>query len=206
MSLIANNPYGLSQSHEAQRLDLWQLDVSPVLDYLLSLDQSFFMTCGLDKSDLPTKEELQVSAQRGTFPVNKISPVKVIQDTVPRNFPGRFEPLDSFRVDFIHPIENSIFTFLQSWRILVRVGRQGETGEVAPPLPDSTFQPVFKFDTQARFLCGTSDGSTLGYSQVLLIKGTWLKGYQQGEINKAEKAAVHLVTAQLQAGQIIPIS
>lgn len=203
--LIANNPWGSTSDYEIQRSDLWYFDVSSVLTHLQSLDDAYFSANALKKSDLPTTDELIVMASKAALPAQKIKPLTVLQGSIPRQFPGYFEAPDTVRVDFIHAVDRSLYTFLNMWRSLARAGIQGQSGEDVAPLLLVTDNPKFQFTLYARLLGGANKASfpDLTSSSSYALNNCWLKGYQPAELNRSGTASVYTVTAQLQCTDII---
>jgi hypothetical protein len=202
--IALKNPWGQQNGSDIQRADLWQLDVKSVLDYLQSLSQDTFSDSNLDQANLPTVDELTVYAADAAFPVQRIKPISVIQNSIPRNFPGYFEALDSIRVDFIHPDDEKLYTFLNMWRALARVGIVGNSGEEVSMMPSATYVPQFKFDILVRFITGSVAGVAM-YGQTFTLNGCWLRGYQPAVVDRSSAGQVYKITAQLQADEIMPL-
>ena len=217
MILFANNPWGVENGLEAQRKDLWQIDLRQAITYFQSLDDGNFESLGLSKGDLPSPDSLPFYAIRVTLPVQKLRTMRVIQGTVPRHLPGYFEACDTAKIDFIHDapitVNSSIFTLIQIWKSIVRVGRVGGTGEEALLLPDETFKPTFKFDINVNLLSGsipddisedTIDGAaTLTSTTQYVLTGCWPRVVQHGDIDRSRGGQVHILSVQFALQEVI---
>jgi hypothetical protein len=214
---FANNPWGVQDGLEAQRKDLWQVDLRQAISYFQTIDADQFVAVGLSKDDLPSAESALIYAIRVTLPVQKIASRKVIQGTVPRNLPGYFEPNDTAKIDFIHDAaiteRSAIYTLVHIWRSIVRIGRVGGNGEETFVLPDETFKPQFKFDINLNLLSGASvDGvtadtidstTTLESTTQYTLTACWPRVIQQGDINRGQGAQVHVLGVQFALQEVI---
>lgn len=155
MVVNPKNPWGQLGGLEAQRSDLWVLDLSSLLRWLrlnypnlspLPLDPSFF-------------------ARQVLFPEDRINTEIVPRNSIPYNMPGFDAPIGEVRIDFLHDTaaattggvstlqagqsvfrhsvtpgtsKSQIFTLLSFWKELARVGRGGRSvAGSSIPLPDN---------------------------------------------------------------------
>jgi hypothetical protein len=212
---FANNLWGAPDGLEAQRQDLWLVNLKPAIVYFSSLTEEQFNAVGLSKDDLPNEDTTALYAIRVTLPVQKITPRSFIQGTVPRNLPSYVDALDTARVDFLHEGQNTrspIYTLLQMWRSIVRIGRVGMTGETTFLLPDETFKPQYKFDVVLQLLSGdTSDvaiadmqfSADLTFSAQYTLIDCWPRIVQQGIVDRTKGAQLHVLSAQFALQEII---
>jgi len=219
MLLFTENTWGTGNGPDIQRTDLWRVDFSEPLEYLRSLPPRLFQSVGLQYSNLP--QESSCDAYRIAFPATKIRTMYVIQDTVPQQFPSYVETLDTVRVDFRHSDQEGhspVYTFLQAWRCLVRMGRVGQTTEPAFLLPSESFRPLFRFNIPVYLLNGlnsdedfenfdadaSSGVKSLNLNASYTLIDSWLSGIQQGALNKQASAQAHDITAMLQVREVLP--
>lgn len=210
MLTFANNLWGAPEGLEAQRQDLWLVNLKPAIVYFSSLTEEQFNAVGLSKNDLPDEDTTALYAVRVTLPVQKITAKPFIQGTVPRNLPSYVDALDTARVDFLHEGQNTrspIFTLLQMWRSIVRIGRIGATGETTFLLPDETFKPQYKFDVVLQLLSGdTTDVASaedLAFSAQYTLIDCWPRVVQHGVIDRTKGAQLHVLSAQFALQEII---
>jgi hypothetical protein len=208
MLFEAKNPWGVVEGFDVQRTDLWRLNLSSAVTYFSSLSDSVFAAVGLRKQELPSAETAAFHAIRCSLPVQKISQRKVIENTVPRAMPAYVEALDTVKVDFIHDTNSgrsTIFTLLQIWRALTRMGRVG-ISESNLLFSSAKSRPQFRFDIKVELLNGsTSDeDSGTGFAQgaSYYLFRCWPIIVQQGTIDKGRGAQVHVISAQFQAEEI----
>lgn len=208
MAQIINNQWGISEGLEAQRSDLWRLDLSAATSYFNSIDPAIFVAAGLNKSNLPNATTASFYASRISLPIQKITPRKVIQGTVPKMMPSYFDASDAVRIDFIHDSsESALYTLLQIWRLITRIGRDNKGVEPIMLLPTSTFKPQFKFDVVVSLLNGSdseTDSETgLEYGAQYTLVNCWPRSIQQAALDKSAKASAHSISAQLQIQEIV---
>jgi hypothetical protein len=147
------NPWGQLGGLEAQRSDLWVIDMSNVLRWMR-----------LNYPRLtPLPQAPEYFARQILFPEDRINAEVIQRNSIPYQMPGYDTPLGEVRVDFIHDTavanqavvapaqigstkfgispgvqKSQIFTMLSFWKELARVGRGGRSlSALSVPLPDT---------------------------------------------------------------------
>ena len=178
---IAGAPASL-RSHDIQRNDLWQLDLSGVVArlkaQLLEVVQpiSFGRVTEIVQS-LPVPNETTYYAQSLDLPELKMDTPTIMRDTLPYLTPGQDQVPGNVRVVFLvdagapTPTQGAqLLNLLFVWRAAVRAGRGSFEGgfedqddyELAWGLADAnpgSLQSDFRFDVPVSLLRG---GSTVG--------------------------------------------
>lgn len=208
MSVVnATNPWGVLGGLEAQRTDLWRLNLQNPIAYFQTQADELFASVNLAKEFLPSLDEAWFYALRATLPVQKINSRRVIQGTVPRNLPAYFEAIDTVRVDFVHTTaeaQTPLMTLLEIWRAFTRMGRVGgNDSEDTLLLPDATFKPTFKFDLGIQMINGDTTGDDLIVGYEYTLADSWPRFIQQNQIDRGSSGKVHMISAQFQAREII---
>lgn len=203
MSPGITNTWGILGGLEAQRADLWQVDLSQPLDYLRSMPDG--LVPGFSKSVLPNGPEFMAYAQRISLPAAQVTLWKQTVGTVPRQMPHYQQELEQIRLELIHDTpddfkQSSVYTALAAWLALGRLGRDG--GLAAGKLPHAGYRPNFRHDVPIRLLVGTADGTALQPYSQLILRRAWLAGLQLSELDAQTGNSFHTVTAVLYAAGI----
>jgi hypothetical protein len=205
--IVIQNPWGTTGNQDVQRSDLWLVDLQPAITYFDSQSDSFFSKLGLDKDLLLDKDNANFYATRVTLPVHKINSVKVLQGTVPRNFPGYFEAVDTVRIDFRHDsgnMQSPLVVLLQAWRALTRSGRVGSNNEPYVLLDSATSKPSFQFEIKITLLNGGTDsGDDIVAGDSYRLIDCWPRIIQQNRLDRSTAAQQHLISVQFQIKEII---
>lgn len=215
------NVWGSSGEHslEAQRTDLWRLDLGEAVSGLSKL-ASDEVRSRSERDGTEFGEEILATrfpgqltdswyyAKSVTFPDIKVNSEQFRQHSSPIFFPGWDNPPTEFSVVFIHDSndrtgQSSIVGLLKAWLRAVRAGRKG-----GAPLNDD-FSASFAFNVVATLLSGyrppdqndTSEGALaaalegpISESGGYIFRKTWLAGYKLGDISY-ENSQVMTVTA-----------
>jgi hypothetical protein len=230
MVVNSRNVWGNAGGIEAQRGDLWVLDLETVLD---AVRRSSFA----NRLELPTPGSTIQFARSVSFPEGRIADVEVKALNTPKLYPSFDEPVGGVRVDFLvdsvttgytgssivktSKIQRSkIYSLLYGWRILTRVGRLPFNSEdIAIPLPASPTPvgTVFMKDVKLYFLQGTvkdqsdidtslplgSAGAGLDVSMAFVLKKCWISSLQFNNVDQSSTQPLTL-TATLIPQEIYP--
>lgn len=190
------NIWGLDGGLEAQRADLWLLDLSAVCRHLRTLDPR--AVPAVDLTQLPKEDSLAAYARQVSFPAaqTKVKPFTV--GTVPRNMPGYLTELEQVRIEFIHDapgesLPSAVMTVLSAWAGLARTGRDG--GLPTGKLLSSSYKPIYRFNVPILLLQGSALGDRLVPSSSYILERAWLAGIQIGELNQESGSQVQRITA-----------
>lgn len=169
MRFQAKNPWG--QIIEAQRADLWQLDMSQVVQGLVNLSTLSESAAGIVASNPVISLEglslmkriIHYYAQSIEFPKLTVNPITVMRASRPYQMPGYDEALGEIQIKFLHDLDSSlsgdvrrsrIYTLLQAWRGLVRAGRGQMSQEIVWSLDSDFKPPKYRYDIGIRFMAG----------------------------------------------------
>jgi hypothetical protein len=149
------NVWGRSQGQEAQRLDLWVLDMTNAVKQIAE-------QLSVQLPDIPG-----YFASSITLPELRIQPEVVRRDSRPYNMPSWDLPVDVVRVNFIMDAnpdrdQPAIYQVLDSWRTLVRAGRGAMSTEMSFHL-NSNYRIDYNFDLLVYLLRG---GSSIASSRI----------------------------------------
>jgi hypothetical protein len=222
MVVNSRNVWGNAGGIEAQRGDLWVLDLETVLD---AVRRSSFA----NRLELPSPSSTIQFARSVSFPEGRIGDIEVKALNTPKLYPSFDEPLGSVRVDFLvdsvttgyngtsivktSKIQRSkIYSLLYGWRILTRVGRLPYNSEdIAIPLPAGPIpvSGVFKKDVKIYFLQGTTkdqsdvdtslplggSSSGLEVSMAFVMKKCWISSLQFNNVDQSSTQPLTLTAA-----------
>lgn len=225
MRFQAKNPW--AQTLEPQRADLWQLDMSQVVQGIVDLsiasdygDYAAILkgTPDVDLSKLTAlKKTVHFYAQSIDFPRLAISAVEIMKQSKPYNLPGYDEALGEIRISFIHDLDTNltddirrsrIYTLLQAWRGLVRAGRGPMSQELVWSVDSSFKLPQFRYDVGVRFMAGvpfnTADGKDV--SEAILNDASRLTDAVEGSslyvLKKMWLSGLQLGTASMNKREV----
>ena len=200
------NPWGVANL-DAQRSDLWLLNMSSAVSYFLELSEATYEAIGLQKARMPSASEASFYASKVTLPVQKLNLRKVLQGTVPRNMPGYFDAVDSMQVDFVHDTEDdqsAIFTLLKIWSAVARTGRVRKQSDKVLLLRSPSDKPQFKFDLRVELLGGSNgsdEDSGLAEGAKYTIAACWPRSVQHSALDY-QKSGVHSITCQFNVQEV----
>jgi hypothetical protein len=213
--IIIQNPWSLTPQFEAQRTDLWRLDMRQLSDMVQN-------PTGVDRTaeyEQFRKQAVQESAdffvQRVLLPEVSIEGRRVIIGTQYSIYPGYDEPVAPIRIDFFHEATGNEFTggsglnssriycLLTCWMMLAMSG-QRRYNRVQLPLINAKSKPSFKADLTLNLFRGSEDGETLGDGAIYLIKDCWISDLQIMECDHSRTGDHASITATIQAGAVVP--
>lgn len=171
----AKNPWGSSASFDAQRSDLWQLDLSnPILgiSQLLRQNASVLTVQGLQAlvNAFPPPNSGVFYATGVTLPITQTDSMVVVRDSRPYPMPGADQPTGAVQATFlvdgatIGPPTSRLVALFTVWRALVRAGRgnfvPGELNltltNAVPLAGGATLQPQYRYTLPVKMLRGTN--------------------------------------------------
>lgn len=187
---IQQNLWGASRGLDAQRVDLWYVDMDAAVKRLQAVT-------GVQLSPI-----FPQFVQSVALPEIKMRAVAIRRDSIPYQMPSWDEPLDAVKIVFIMDTtgnvnESAVGKLLDTWTTLVRGGRGSrKTGYFSPnnaPTLDNTFSLDFRFDFKVSLLRGSAVSSSLPTQSAL--------NSQLALINRAN-AQVQQAQSQLQRNSI----
>jgi len=129
-SAIAKNPWGVVPRYEAQRTDLWLLDLSGVCTALHLLLRSQGGTIGALANALPNANDAVFFGSSVVFPEQTVSSIVSKRDSRVYNSPAEDAALGAARITFITDADadgsagrSRLGALLEAWRLVVRAGR-----------------------------------------------------------------------------------
>jgi len=225
MIIKSQNLWGRAGGYEAQRGDLWVLDLEAVST---ALKRSPFA----GRLELPQQNQTLQFARQISFPEGRIGELDMRMLNTPLLYPGYDEPNGAVRVDFLVDADSTsydsgsstvqstrsksrsqIHSLLYGWRILTRIGRTPYASEdMWLPLP--TF-PVFlgdqfKFDLKVYFLKGANvdqvDATSQGMevSMAFIMKNCWISSMQMNGVEQNSSNSPLTITASIIPEEIFP--
>lgn len=203
MRIKSDNVWGVPGGLEAQRADLWEVDLRPVSSVVNNpggVSTTALYNLLLD--EIPSGEALTAYPYRLTLPELTIEPRQVSADVHARNLPGYDAPVGLTRLEFLHEAKTqakgrAIYSLMEAWRLLGLAG-QRLNGIVILPLVSSRAKPAFKVDLPIRMLRGTEDGEGLVPSAVYTLEGAWCSDLQISDLDQSSGSNVLRITATLQ--------
>lgn len=158
MALKSRNPWGRKGGLDAQRADLWLLDLNQASgngNTLISTLKSYFPA----QMDGISSDELPYTAYAVTLPELRIEPATMYRSSTPYTIPAADGVVGEVRVNFrvTSDTSSATYTILELWKELARVGRQGYyyTGT---PIKTSgganRYTVPFRFDVPLQFYRG----------------------------------------------------
>jgi hypothetical protein len=210
------NPWGNSPDAEAQRSDLWSLNLNPITDLVQN-------PTGVDISGEFEKYQQQALignaadyyTQRIVLPENVMSTIQVIVGTQGVHLPGYDEPLGPCRIDFLHEVvanptqlaqSSRLYNLLRCWWMLGMAGQE-RFGRVILPLEDETSRPSYRADLDLIFHKGTSpdtDAPALDDGATYQLVDCWMSDLQIMDFDYHSSGEPASIVATLQVGAILP--
>jgi hypothetical protein len=232
MVVKSQNMWGKAGGYEAQRADLWVLDLELIAG---AIRRSAFA----GRLELPPQGETLHFARSVAMPEARIAEVEVKALNTPKLYPGFDEPTGGVRVDFLMDADSTgldpgslnvtstsqlnrskIYSLLYGWRILTRIGRLPYASEdIAVPLPTLpvALGNTFKFDVKLYFLKGVTEdqtdinagfsvGNTAGMevSMAYILRKCWISSIQLNGIDQNSGNSPLTVSAVLIPEEIHP--
>lgn len=219
MVVKSRNNWGIAGGIEAQRGDLWVLDLEAVL---ADVRQASFSS----RLELPQPGDTLQFARQVSFPEVRIGEVEVKSLNTPKLYPSFDDAVGGVRIDFLvdatttalgfdggvtltSKIKRSkIYSLLYGWRILTRVGRLpygSEDMAVLLPTNPVPLGPIFKKDVKLYFLQGSSDETgELEVSMAFVMKNCWISSIQLNNVDQASAQPL-TITAAVIPEEIYPI-
>ena len=174
---------------DAQRSDLWVVDLRQVIDGINSVLSNTF-------------EQLEpvgsFYAQSVALPTLQVKADQVRRDSRPYNMPTWDEPPGETRLTFIldarvNARHSRIYTLLDRWRMLVRAGR-GQMGTEAGVNLDEHYRITYAFALPIKLLRGSvpnvvianigwQPGNDLELSGEYLLEKAWLSSFKMGDLS-----------------------
>lgn len=207
--LITKNPWSSKNGIDAQRADLWVLDLDPVYD-LVSNPSGVSVTPeyqrlldNVDNSSL----DLTSSAVKIVLPETNLASFSVISGSQYRNMPGYDEPLTVTRIEFWHDVPaqatstvgqigSAVYSLLACWQQLSMAGQQRFLNTVLP-LIDSTSVPKYSCNLNLTLLNGGNSADDLSTSCRYLLSNCWISDLQLGDLDHTVGNSVLLAFANL---------
>lgn len=200
------NTWGTAAGLDVQRTDLWYLDLSPVLRYLISLGAPLLSVSGVSIESMPSVEVCNSCAAIWSPPATVVAADSYSAGgTVPRAFPGYAQALESSRISCRvddSPGVSKVDALFIAWRALVRTGRIGAPNEPAFLLQTASFKPVYKFDLTVQLLGGAESGTGNVTAGQYVLRGAWPVSKQHDAINRSQAAKNHGLTVTLSVDKI----
>lgn len=218
MVVKSRNNWGTAGGMEAQRGDLWVLDLETVLADVRAASFS-------RRLELPQTGDTLQFARQVSFPEGRIGEVEVKALNTPKLYPSFDEAVGGVRVDFlVDSVSTSlgfsgvtlssivkrskIYSLLYGWRILTRVGRLpygSEDLSVLLPTGPSPLGPIFKKDVKLYFLQGATDESgDMSVSMAFIMKKCWISSIQLNNVDQSSSQPL-TITAVIVPEEIYPI-
>lgn len=154
------NPWG--KTLEAQRTDLWVVDLSDVVKELAG--EGFYRDDGtrvIQENRISTVgSEYVVELE---MPELATTPEVVRRYSNPYQMPSWDQPIPGVRMMFVHETNkaeigpasrSAVYSMLMAWRRRVRAGRDNLSGYDLAPLLGSDFKIKFRFDLVVKLLAG----------------------------------------------------
>lgn len=219
MVVKSRNNWGTAGGIEAQRGDLWILDLETVL---ADVRRASFSS----RLELPQPGDTFQFARQVSFPEARIGEVEVKALNTPKLYPGFDDAVGGVRIDFLvdsattalsfdggvtltSKIKRSkIYSLLYGWRILTRVGRLpygSEDMAVLLPTDPRPLGTIFKKDIKLYFLQGSSDETgELEVSMAYAMKRCWISSIQLNNVDQSSTQPL-TITAVVIPEEIYPI-
>jgi hypothetical protein len=225
MVIQSQNLWGRAGGLEAQRGDLWVLDLEEVST---ALKRSPFAS----RLELPQQNQTLQFARQISFPEARISELDMRVLNTPVLYPGYDDPTGAVRVDFLMDADSTsydsssstvqstksrmrsqIHSLLYGWRILTRIGRTPYASEdMWQPLPDFPLflGDAFKFDLKIYFLKGANvdqiDATSQGMevSMAFVMKNCWISSLQMNGAEQNSSNVPLTITAAIIPEEIFP--
>lgn len=210
MQIVANNPWATQNGYEAQRGDMWSVDLSNVTKGVKEFAGSYIQNF------------MDTACQAVVFPIDQTEAVKTVRGTLPVYMPGYDVPLEPFRMTFLMDRgtitetqiyrESYVYRALYYWRQLSRAGRGNLRSSNAPALTlvhgKLTFTE-YRFDITLRHLYGNTSGSgspltSFSACTPLTLKRAWVSKIQEENVDYRNGNNVITLTADVYAEEIVP--
>lgn len=233
MVIKSRNNWGSAGGMEAQRGDLWVLDMESVLAEVRQADFAY-------RLELPQTGDTLQFARQVSFPEARISDVEMRTLNTPKLYPGFDEAVGGVRVDFLvdststgygfggnvtltsKAKRSKIYSLLYGWRILARVGRLPYNSEdISVPLPTTPgpLGALFKKDVTIYFLQGTMQdfsgvdsnevnnitSAGMDVSMAFVMKKCWISSLQLNGVDQSSSNSPLTLSAVLIPEEIYPI-
>ena len=196
------NTWATTNGADAQRLDLWKLNLAQPLEEINSWPDAVFDSLELKKQNLPPVQEAHFYAAKVSLPVLRTEHLRVIQGTSWRYLPRYVEALDTVRIEFLHDTAARLSTFISAWLAYTRTGR---VNQYRPHLllAASSSKPQFKFDLALELLAGSADGTSLTPTVTYQLRGAWPRASQLDAVDLGAKAQALNYSVQFNVDEII---
>lgn len=187
------NQWGKKGGPDPQRTDLWQVDMSFVID-------------GINANASVTPKLPQIPRYFATaisIPEQKVRAEQITRDSRVYNVPGKDEPLDPVKISFVmddggkvakgeaDAAQSTIYTILDVWRSVVRAGRGAVGSEASIDLGanyriDYAF-PVYIYLLKGQSLPAASTASSVTRmrSSSPTFESTFEGGFASGDLESA---------------------
>jgi hypothetical protein len=210
MITIRNQWASAGSNQEAQRQDLWLINLSGVVDIVKNptgvapSDSYLYIAQSADNFDVADER-----VQAITLPEEMIDVYEFISRAQKRNFPAYDAPVSLMRMDFYHdvgsPEASSVHSLLRCWQLLAQAGQESADEGVMLPLADSTSVPGYKADLWLTMLRGSDSPltGTMDYSGTYLIRDCWCSDLQVNSVSMDGKEVVK-ITATVQVAAVLP--
>lgn len=193
-----------SSGYDAQRSDLWQLDLRHAVS---ALQEQKVFSRGFEDSALFT---VSVS-----LPQLGVKGVEIRRESKPYFMPDFDEAVGMTKVTFLldagdnqdgHSLvySSDIYKFLDAWRKMVRAGR-GQMSFETEVLLDQSYRVNFRYDLVLKFLRATDDDSELETGVALLLKKAWLANFQVPDLTYKGSASTVEIAANFYQEDIVDL-
>lgn len=225
MVIKAEKMWGVPGGMEAQRADLWVLDLEQVL---AGISQSSIASKLAAELNLPIAGTTKYYARNVMLPELRIGEMQSNTFNTPKTYPGLDDPVGQVRVDFAidaatfgaeaGSARSKIYDLIYAWRILSRVGRMPySSADLWAPLPasaiSSSLGSTFKFDVKLYLLRGfdgtvdvsqTDLAGTHFVASSYILRRCWPSTLQLGPLDQTGSNTIYTMTTALNPEEIYP--
>lgn len=206
----AVNPWGRTDGFEAQRHDLWSLDLNPVAQ--LVRDHPGVAPTGEYLSHLerlPPAWQPDFYVQRVQLPELTIANLAVVRDTQKVALPGYDQAPGVLRVNCLHETTNwngatpgvssAIYSLFYCWQLLAQAGQTRYSRSILP-LVTAESKPKYAVTLKLALLRGTEGDEPLALGAYYLLDDAWVSDLQLMDLDMAEATPLQVVaTLQIRA-------